>query len=277
MRHIIALMRHREVLREYDPGRGVSVAALAYDYPAGYHVPEHGHGSDQLIYASQGVMEVSSERSIWLVPPQFALWIPSRIAHRIRMCGAVSMRTLYFRPGLVSRTSPGSSVLHITPLLRELIIEAVRLGRLRMKNRHESALRDLITLHVAQASSAPSFVVMPSEPRAARVAQAIFEDPGHAQSLTCLCSDAGVSIRTLQRIFLREVGTDPDSWRRQVRLTRAVNLLVSGFSVKEASFTVGYSQPSAFVAAFRHLFGSTPKAWVAALGRKAGRTPDQVV
>jgi hypothetical protein len=48
----------------------------------------------------------------------------------------------------LSRTSPGSSVLHITPLLRELIIEAVRLGRLRMKNRHECALRDLITLLV---------------------------------------------------------------------------------------------------------------------------------
>jgi AraC-like DNA-binding protein len=268
-------MRQTEILREYDPGRGLSVAALAYDYPAGYHVPEHGHGSDQLIYATQGLMEVSSERSFWLVPPQFALWIPSGIAHRIRMCGAVSMRTLYFRPGLTSRTPPGSSVLHVRPLLRELIIEAVRLGGLRTKNRHECALRDLITLHVAQASSAPTLVVMPSEPRAARVAQAIFEDPGHAQSLTCLCSDAGVSIRTLQRIFLREVGSDPDSWRRQVRLTRAVNLLVSGSSVKETSFTVGYSQTSAFVAAFRHLFGSTPKAWVAALGRNADRPPDQ--
>jgi AraC-like DNA-binding protein len=274
---MIAFMRHGEILREYDPGRGVSVAALTYDYLAGYHVPEHKHGSDQLIYATQGVMEVFSEQSIWLVPPQFAVWIPSRIAHRIRMCSAVSMRTLYFRPGLVFRKSPGNSVLHITPLLRELIIEAVRLGRLRMKNRHECALRDLIKLYVAQASSAPIFVVMPTEPRAARVAQAIFEDPGHAPSLTCLCSNAALSVRTLQRIFQREVGTDPDSWRRQVRLTRAVNLLVSGCSVKEASFTVGYSQPSAFVAAFRHLFSSTPKAWVAALGPKTGRTPDQVV
>lgn len=222
-------------------------------------------------------MEVSSERSIWLVPPQFALWIPSRIAHRIRMCSAVSMRTLYFRPGLVSRQLPGNSVLHITPLLRELIIDAVRLGRLRMMNRHECALRDLITLHVAQASSAPTFVVMPTEPRAARVAQVIFEDPGHAQSLASLCSKAALSLRTLQRIFRREVGTDPDSWRRQVRLTRAVNLLVSGSSVKEASFAVGYNQPSAFVAAFRHLFGSTPKAWLTALGQKENRPPDKVV
>lgn len=253
------------------------MAALAYDYPAGYHVPEHAHGSDQLIYATRGVMEVASERSIWLVPPQFALWVPSRIVHKIRMCGAVSMRTLYFRPGLVSRTSPVVSVLHVTPLLRELIVESVRLGRLRMAKRHECALRDLITLYVAQASSAQIFVVMPEEPRAARVAQAIFDDPGQAQSLKGLCSEAGVSVRTLQRIFLKEVGTDPDSWRRQVRLTRAVNLLVAGCSVKEASFKVGYSQPSAFVASFRHLLGDTPKAWVAALERKTGPQADKAV
>jgi AraC-like DNA-binding protein len=115
---------------------------------------------------------------------------------------------------------------------------------------------------------------MPKEPRAARVAQAIFDNPGRAKPLALLCSDAGVSIRTVQRIFSREVGTDPDSWRRQVRLTRAVNLLLSGSSVKEVSFAVGYNQASAFVAAFRRLFGSTPKAWTVALGALPRRPAD---
>jgi AraC-like DNA-binding protein len=138
-----------------------------------------------------------------------------------------------------------------------------------------TALRDLITLHLGHASSAPIFVTMPKEPRAARVAQAIFDTPGHAKPLAGLCSDAGVSIRTVQRIFAREVGTDPDSWRRQVRLTRAVNLLVSGCSVKEVSFAVGYNQSSAFVAAFRRLFGSTPKAWVVALGALPRRAAER--
>jgi hypothetical protein len=38
------------------------------------------------------------------------------------------MRTLYFRPRLVAAFSPGCAVLHVTPLLRELILEAVRIG-----------------------------------------------------------------------------------------------------------------------------------------------------
>jgi AraC-like DNA-binding protein/quercetin dioxygenase-like cupin family protein len=260
-------MRQSKILREFDPVRGVSVAALAYDYPSGFEIPEHAHGSDQLIYATRGVMQVSSGHSMWLIPPQFALWIPARTFHRIRMPAAVSMRTLYFRPGLVSRRSPGNSVLYVTPLLREMVLDAVRLGKLRTRNHHECALRDLITLHLINASSAPTFVTMPSDPRATMMAEAVVNNPAQATSLSDLCLHAGVGVRTLQRIFLREVGTDFDSWRRQVRMTKAVNMLVSGCSVKEVSFAVGYSQSSAFVEAFRRTFGSTPKAWTVSFGK----------
>ncbi|WP_183973327.1 AraC family ligand binding domain-containing protein [Tunturiibacter gelidoferens] len=107
-------MRHSKTLRGFDPKRGVSIATLAYEYSAGFQVPEHAHGADQLIYAIRGVMEVFSGQSIWLVPPRFALWVPAKTYHRIHMPGAVSMRTLYFRPGLVRMRSPGTAVLHVT-------------------------------------------------------------------------------------------------------------------------------------------------------------------
>jgi AraC-like DNA-binding protein len=48
-------------------------------------------------------------------------------------------------------------------------------------------------------------------------------------------------------------------------LTKAVELLVSGDSIKEVSFKVGYRQSSAFVEMFRRTFGTTPKAWISDL------------
>jgi AraC-like DNA-binding protein/quercetin dioxygenase-like cupin family protein len=265
LRHILSLMRQYGVIREYDPKPGVSVSTLAYEYAAGFQVPEHAHGSDQLIYAIRGVMEVYAGRNMWLIPPQFALWIPARTFHRIRMPAAVSMRTLYFRPGLVSRPASGCAVLSVTPLLRELIVETVRIGRLRARNLHERALRDLTILHVKQATSAPTRVTLPTDSRALALAQAILDDPSQTKPLIRLCTDAGMSLRTMQRIFQKELGTDFDSWRRQVRLMKAIELLVAGCSVKETAFTIGYNQPSAFVEAFRRTFGSTPKAWCIAL------------
>jgi AraC-like DNA-binding protein len=83
--------------------------------------------------------------------------------------------------------------------------------------------------------------------------------------MAALCAEAGVSVRTIERVFRKEIGIDFESWRRQVRLTKAVELLVSGFSIKEVAYKIGYCQSSAFVEMFRRTFGTTPKAWISAL------------
>jgi len=270
VRHNISPVRQLSILREFDPKRGISIATLAYEYPAGFQVPEHAHGSDQLIYAIRGVMEVFSGRNMWLVPPRSAIWLPAETCHRIDMPNAVSMRTLYFRPGLIRTPPLVSAVLHVTPLLRELILETVRIGNLRSRQHHERALRDLLVLHVESASSVPTYVPLPRDERAVTVARAVLTAPEQTTPLAALCSDAGVSVRTVQRIFRKDIGTDFESWRRQVRLTRAVQLLVAGRAVKEVASCVGYRQPSAFVEAFRRSFGTTPKAWIVSLEKLNG-------
>jgi AraC-like DNA-binding protein len=263
-------MRQPGILREYDPKRGVSVTTLAYEYPSGFQVPKHAHGADQLIYAISGVMEVFSGSNMWLTPPRFALWIPAETYHRIHMPGAVSMRTLYFRPGLIRTRPVGNAVLHVTPLLRELILETVRIGNLHARHRLERALCDLLISHINSATPIPTFVGLPQDQRVLALSQAVLAAPEQAKPLAALSRDAGVSVRTIQRIFRKDTGIDFESWRRQVRLTKAVELLVAGCSVKEVSFCVGYRQPSAFVEAFRRSFGMTPKAWIVAMERGIG-------
>ena len=258
-------MRQTGILKEFDPKRGVSIATLAYEYPSRFSVPEHAHGSDQLIYAVSGIMEVSSDQSVWLIPPHFALWIPARTRHRIQMPGPVSMRTLYLRVELSARLESQCAVLHVTALFRELILEAVRVGRLRMRDRYESALRDLLIAQIRSATPVPTSVTLPREGRAFAVAQAILRNPAESKTMAILCAKAGVGVRTIERTFRSEVGTSFESWRRQVRLMKAIELLVSGCSIKEVAYSVGYRQPSAFVEMFRMTFGTTPKAWISAL------------
>jgi|HubBroStandDraft_1064217.scaffolds.fasta_scaffold02775_7 AraC-like DNA-binding protein len=264
MRHNISLMR-QGFIDDYDPKPGTSISTLAYEYPPAFQVPEHAHGADQVIYATRGAMEVSAGQSFWLIPPQFAIWIPARTMHRIRMPGAVSMRTLYLRRGLASKLPATCTVMHVTPLLRELIVEAVRMGQLRARNRLHRALRDLVILHLEEASPVPTFLTLPKDPRALAVAHALIANQAHNPSLDSLCASAGASVRTIERVFRSEVGTDFATWRRQARLMKAVELLAAGSLVKQAAFATGYRQPSAFVEMFRRTFGATPKAWAAAL------------
>lgn len=258
-------MRQPAFIRKLDPGRGISIATLAYEYPCGCLVPEHAHGSDQLIYATRGVMEVHSGQSVWLIPPSFALWVPAHQHHRIRMPVAVSMRTLYVRPGLVKRAASKCEVLSVSPFLRELIVEAVRIGQLRVRNAEHRAVGDLAALHITHASSVPVEIRMPRDPRALNAATMLLNNLADAPSLQTVCREVGVSTRTLQRLFRSDVGSDAQSWRNQVRLTRALEHLLGGSSVKQAAIAVGYNHPSAFVAAFRRTFGVTPRTWTQSL------------
>lgn len=226
----------------------------------------HVHGSDQLIYASRGVMEVTAGPRLWVIPPHFGLWIPARTNHQIRMSQPVSMRTLYLRPGLSGRW-PACAVLHVRPFLRELIFEIVRMGRLRARSRLERALRDLLIAELRTASPVPTGLGLPRDARANAVARAVLEEPGLRTSLATLCASGGVSVRTLQRAFRREVGVDFETWRRQLRLMKAIELLVAGRSVKETAFAVGYQESNALVALFRQTFGATPKAWISTIER----------
>lgn len=259
------------ILKEYDPGPGVSISTLAYEYPSEYNVPEHAHDSNQLIYATRGVMEVSAGQSLWVTPPHLAIWIPARTRHQIRMVGAVSMRTLYIKRRFVPHAPSVCTVLHVSPLLRELIVEAVRIGHLRMKDTLHCSLRELILFQLQNAPPVPMYVTLPTDSRALRVAQAFIANQANGHLLRNVCKKVGVSVRTIERTFLREVGTSFEFWRRQARLMKAIELLVEGWSVKEVAAEVGYRHSSAFVELFRQTLGVTPKAWVLALRNQGNR------
>src|SRR5215471_18115011 len=230
-------MRQSGFLTGYDPKPGASISTLAYDYPPNYFVDEHSHGSDQLIHAIRGVMEISSGQSSWLIPPHFAIWIPERMPHCIRMRGGVSMRTLYLRRTVARRMPRHAFVLQVSPLLRALIVSELE-----------------------RAAPIPSFVTLPKDRRAFSVAEAVMSNRDGAASLAVLSRSAGASVRTVERAFRRDTGLSFESWRRQFRLMKAIGLLVEGRAVKEVAFEIGYHQPSAFVQMFRGTLGATPKA-----------------
>ena len=164
--------------QRFEPAAGVTISTLAYDYPPRWHVPEHEHACDQLVYAKSGVMEVNVTQSRWLIPPQFAIWIPAHVRHSIRMPNAVAMRTLYLRSRLARPRE--CQVLHVSPLLRELIVEAVRIGDLKARRRENAALSALLVALINKASPIPTMLAMPADPRARRLAESVISNPRQA-------------------------------------------------------------------------------------------------
>lgn len=240
------------------PKLSAPVTTLTYEFTNAEVVPEHFHQEDQLVYASHGVMTVRTSEGTWVVPPQRAVWIPARTPHGILMSGAVSMRTLYLKPHLVRSLPRSCRVLNISPVLRELILHACKFHALKRRVKVQAHLIEVIVDQLESIQAIPLQLPTPSDPRAVRVAEALFKNPSDSCSLNKTCRIAGASKRTIERLFQQETRLTLGRWRRQLRLMRSLQLLAAGEKITHVALEAGYSTPSAFIAMFRKILGVTP-------------------
>jgi AraC-like DNA-binding protein len=234
------------------------VRTLAYDYVSGHRVPPHVHDWHQLIYAVRGLMTLSTEAGLWIVPPHRGVWMPAQVEHSIRMSGAVSMRTLYIAPRIARGLPRTCRIVDVPPLLRELILRTVELGHL---DQRVSAHRHLLAVLLDQMRTVRSdgmHLPQPSDARARRIADRLADAPADRRTLPALSRGSGASVRTLQRLFRAETGTTFATWRQQLRLGHALQALAAGGSVTAVALDAGYASVSAFVSAFRRTFGAPP-------------------
>jgi len=234
------------------------VTTLTYDYPDGYVVPRHFHDRDQLVHSCQGVMTVQTGEGTWVVPTQRAVWIPARIPHGINMSGSVLMRTLYLKPRIVRGLPRSCCVVNVSPLLKELILHACNFPALGRTVRIQAHLIDVIVDQLRAVQAIPLQLPNPLDPRALRVAAALLLQPSDQRPLKELCTTAGASKRTIERLFQRETRMTFGKWRQQFRLMQAMRFLAEGKKVTHAAFEAGYSTPSSFISMFKRILGTTP-------------------
>lgn len=85
------------------------------------------------------------------------------------------------------------------------------------------------------------------------------ENLGRRVTMSQVAEDAGLSTRTLNRLFLKEFGLTPHRVLALLRVSKARELLASGrYSVTEAAWEVGYGSLSQFISVFRQVTGQLP-------------------
>ena len=240
-------------------GRGrAEMATVSAELEDGHVIPEHSHPEDQLLFASEGVMTLSTKQGVWVVPPMRAVWIPSETFHSVAMSGRVSMRTLYLQPKLGRSLPQKCFVLNVTSLLRELVLHACRIGRLHRQAAVERRLIEMIVDHLKAVESVPLQLPRPVDPRAQKIVARLVASPGDHRRLEKLCRECGASKRTIQRLFREETKMTFSKWRQQLRLLHAMQRLASGEKVTAAALDAGYNSTSAFISMFRKQLGQTP-------------------
>ena len=88
----------------------------------------------------------------------------------------------------------------------------------------------------------------------------ILQSPADAD-LTSVASDAGISLRQLERQFVADVGISPKTFARLVRLQAALSLISASQPLGDVASACGYFDQSHMTRDFMHLADTSPAAW----------------
>ena len=236
------------------------VLAIANDYPPGHHLPRHRHRRAQLLYGATGVMRVQTTDGAWLVPTHQAVLIPPGTRHEVTMLG-VSTRSLYIEPAAAPWFPRTCQVIAISPLLRELLLEAVELPAEYAAHERDGTLITLLLHELSRSTTLPFDLPLPTHDPLRTLCRRFLQRP-YIQPSGQLANRLHVSERTLNRMFQSQTGMSAGDWQRRALVLHAIPLLAAGHPVTAVATDLGYANPAAFSTMFRRVAGAPPSSYL---------------
>ena len=229
----------------------------------------HSHEVHQIEYAIGGVVEVETASAHYLLPPQQAAWIPASLEHQATMNPDVRTVAVMFDRELVTDGGDRARILAVSPLIREMMIYALRwpIDRPEGDVVSDAFFRTLANL-VSEALDHEAPLSLPTSDNPI-VAAAMAYTKEHLNSVTAVEVGLAVSVsqRTVRRLFQDTLRMAWRTYLLHARMLRAMALLAApGQSVQDTSSAVGFDSLSSFTRAFTQFCGETPTTYRKRLG-----------
>lgn len=229
--------------------------------PARSYFPEHSHDWGQLVYAISGVLAVSISAKSYVISPEQAAWLPVGVLHRVGSLLGAEFRSLWIARDAITDLPERPTVYRVDPLMKALIAELAEISGRKEEDGYRHRVTRLLFDQLYRATPISEALPWPQRDALARLCAALYANPADDRSAEMWARELGMSSRTLTRRFEAEIGMSLRSWRRRMRLFKAIELLGGGMDVTQTALELGYGSASAFIYAFRTGIGTSPQAY----------------
>ena len=216
----------------------------------------HVHGCGQLVFAQHGPMLLETRNGIVRMGPDRAAWLPAGESHAVFLDRQFRYHSLYIDSDFCSRGTHG--VFTLSPLLRELIIDVSSWPESNLSAEEKMRRAQIIVDEIVRPPRTGSSFRIPDDKKLGIICRAIERDTSIGKSLDDWALEVGGSTKTLRRLFLAQTGMAFQQWRNHVRMTRALELQMSGMREIDVALAVGYATEGAYAQAFKKFYGHPP-------------------
>nr|WP_261090898.1 helix-turn-helix transcriptional regulator [Serratia quinivorans] len=219
--------------------------------------PWHQHTRGQLYLLTHGMIALETQEQQWAMTAGSIGWLPPHCAHQALACGNVAGWSLYLPEPYCSGLPEQPHLSTASGLIQALVERLAQFAGQRL-NAPQRRLLLVLRDEVRMQENTPLQLPLPQDARLLKIARALLNDPADNRTQSEWAAWAGLSIRTLSRRFINETGMTFARWRQQARVIRSLEPLSRGEAVNQIAGDCGYDNVSAYIAAFRQRFGTTP-------------------
>ncbi|MFU9667834.1 AraC family transcriptional regulator [Klebsiella pneumoniae] len=242
---------------EPDSGHESAIAFRIRVVEAEQYIPAHSHRKGQLILALHGALTCEVENAMWMVPPQYAVWVPGQLSHSNRATPGAQVCFLFIEPGAAPMPDR-CCTLKISPLVRELILTLAERGGESLAAPATARLVQVLFDELPRQPQEHLQLPVSNHPKIRQMVTMMAEDPARWQTLSQWAAVFAMSERNLARLAVRETGLSFRRWRHQLQLILALQLLIRGQTVQQTAQALGYDSTTAFITMFKKGLGQTP-------------------
>lgn len=219
----------------------------------------HSHAWGQFNHVSQGLMYFYITGSVFVVPAGYGVWIPPNLEHSAHNIVASTFRPIHVSLKFSEHLPAKPCALQISPILRSIIADFAERRVSVATTPQDLRLAEVALDQLKAAPVQECFLPYATSKELRSVLQCLEDNPGDDRPLAEWATYANVTVRTLERRCLTELGISLIEWRQRLRFMRAIDSLATGRTVQQIAFDLNYSTPSAFITMFRRMAGTTPE------------------
>ncbi|MBM7070640.1 helix-turn-helix transcriptional regulator [Shewanella sp. 202IG2-18] len=236
-----------------------NVQATGNLYQTKQKVIWHQHSTAQFLYAASGVIRVTTHQGCWVAPSLRAIWIPANTEHQLEIVKAAAVKSLLITEQYQQSHLPTQcQVITVSSLLREIVLHC-HSQEWPVDAPQNQRLIEVFFDQIKLMSVEPLLYPKSSHPKIKLIINHFLEQPHVTTSIEHWANNFHMSVRSLSRLFSKEMNMGYRQCRLQIRLIRAIELLAQNKSVTEVSYSLGFSNESNFIRLFKSAFGVTPK------------------
>jgi AraC-like DNA-binding protein len=221
--------------------------------------PSEKHVWGEFVYSFSGLIELAVGERRYLTPPHYGLWLPPGTEHEAFTRSNTTYCVLDIAADQCGTLPIKVCTLEVSSITKAILADLVNRKRYFPRSDRDERLFQVLMDQMSIAPHQDTYLPTTEDRALKTILSELRKNPGDTRSLSDWAETVNSTEKTLSRRCRQDLGMAFGEWRQRLRLVRAFSLLREGMPVQNVASEMGYRTPSAFIAMFKRMTGSTPE------------------